>query len=294
MKIIAKSQFNANIYDKVLKGAPAIELHLEEDFVNNSLMWDQQIVQDVPIAAVHAPLIKGDDINIEIPHNRVTLIKTCDLARKIADAQGHSVMVICHLGTDPDILMQLGVYEDLVSFMRDLADTYEMLEFAVENVPLFDSETPNFEGHVGFRTIRFDSAVRFVNDVCHPRVGTCLDTCHAIMDINLMNSLGDYLYITNNKYDELLNNGLAKFFDANKNVIKWMHLSNAKSHGLANQHGLPFTDDDLNILQIILQLYFHCGYQCPVVLEVREKDYSDAQNYLITRKNLENQLKEFE
>lgn len=280
MEIVAKSKFNQNIYDKLRKGAKAIEIHLDEDFINNPIPWDEQIIKDANIVAVHAPLLYGEnDTNIEVFDNRKTLVKTCDFARMIADAQGHSVTVVCHLGTDPDAIKNFGVYENLVFFMRDLADAYEQLVFVVENVTPFDSKTANLNGHIGFRKVDFDSSVRFVKDVSHPRVGTCLDTCHALMTIALKKYVTPYIY---GEEREVECESLETFFKANKDVIKWVHLANTKSNGLGSDHGLPFTENDLDDLKEIIDLYNKYGYNCPIVLEVRESDYKDAQNYLMT------------
>jgi sugar phosphate isomerase/epimerase len=294
MEIIAKSKFNNNIYDKMLKGAAAIELHLEEDFIDNPVPWDEQIVSNVPIVAVHTPLIQGSDTNIEIFDNRKTLVKTCDFARKIADAQGHTVLVVCHLGTSTEILKELGLYESLVFFMRDLANSYEKLEFAVENVTPFDNQTSELNGHVGFRSVQFDSSVKFVKDVNHLRVGTCLDTCHALMTIALMNELSDYLCLSHDQLDDVMRRGIEAFFDANKDTVKWMHLANSQSHGLHKNHGLPFIHEDTETLQNILHLYRKYEYECPIVIEVREEDYSNAKNYATTYRTLNKVLQNLE
>jgi sugar phosphate isomerase/epimerase len=288
MNIYAKSKLNQNIFDKIRKGAPSIEIHLEEDFVDAKDYWNEDIVRSVPIVAVHAPLLKGNDTDIEVFSNRQILVKTCDFARRIAEMQNHSVMIICHLSTDPKVLQDLGVYENLVFFMRDLANTYECLTFAVENVTPFASD---IKGHIAFRSVEYDSSPRFVKDVAHERVGTCLDTCHAMMMIRHVNNTVQYLEYDASKFDNAtLKSGMEAFFEANKDTICWMHLANAKTHGLFEDHGRPFDEDDIVQLLEIMRLYAKYDYKCPITIEVREKDYTNAINYVTTRNTLEKVL----
>ena len=287
MMVVAKSKFDKNTYDKIRKGASAIELHLDQDFVGNPTIWDENIIRSVQIVAVHAPLIEHkSDIDIEVVANRGLLVKTCEFARRVADAQGHTVTIICHLGTDPEVLKELGVYDSLVIFMRDLATSYEQLEFAIENVTLFDHATTGSNGHVGFRPIQFDSPVRFVKDVAHPRVGTCLDTCHAMMDIALLNWID--IHLGTQRYDVCGEKAIEieDFFRANADTIKWVHLANIKRHGLGKYHGMPFAEEDVDVLNYIMTLYKKYGYTCPITIEVKEADYSDAKNYETTQNTL--------
>jgi hypothetical protein len=284
MEIYAKSKLNQNIYDKVRKGASAIEIHLDDDFMEANDYWDEKIVNEVPIVAVHTPLIKGDDANIEIFKNRKTLIKTCNFARRIAETQNHSVMIICHLGTDPYLLKSLGAYDSLVFFMRDLVNTYECLTFAVENVTPFSTGDQN---NLAFRTVAYDSYPRFVKDVGHERVGTCLDTCHAMMTERLLTNVSNYLCHDAETFgNNTLNCDMEAFFKANQDTIKWIHLSNSKSHGLYEDHGRPFEKEDADDLRKIMQLYKKYCYSCPITVEVREQDYADAVNYMTTCETL--------
>ena len=284
MKIVAKSKFDQNIYDKVLKGANAIELHLDDDFIKNPMMWNEQIIKDVPIIAVHAPLIEGkNDTNIEVFSNRQTLVKTCEFAKKIANTQGHRVTIICHLGTSPELLKKLGVYESLVFFVRDLANAYEDLDFAIENVVPLESGV--YE-HVALRAVEWNSSPKFVKDVAHPRVGTCLDTCHALMMIRFFECLSKYIDKRYDEYEDFIRFGLESFFMENKDTIKWMHLAYTKTHGWGEDHGLPFTHLDAGYLKHILWLYDKYEYSCPISLEVQEDNYSNALNFACTRNTL--------
>jgi sugar phosphate isomerase/epimerase len=133
-----------------------------------------------------------------------------------------------------------------------------------------------------------------VKDVDHPRVGTCLDTCHAMMETELMRWMRMYLGFKQDDIDKFKPTNIEDFFEENKDTIKWMHLANSKSHGLGKCHGLPFTELDIDCLRNILRLYRKYKYNCPMVIEVREEDYSDAKNYATTCQMIDMVLQELE
>ena len=66
MLIIAKSKLNECAYDKLNKHADAIELHLEDEIIKNANWWDGELINDLPIKVVHAPLLDSDDVRLEI------------------------------------------------------------------------------------------------------------------------------------------------------------------------------------------------------------------------------------
>jgi hypothetical protein len=283
MKIFGKSKLNGNIYDKILKGADAIEIHLEDDFLSSDDFWNDDIVHEVPICVVHAPLSQNVKTDIEEKASREILVKTCEFAHKIALTQKHNVIVVCHLSSSVDQLKRLGIYESLVFFIRDLAAMYEHLEFAIENVMRLSD---NIQDRVNFKTASFEDPIILAKDINHDRVGTCLDTCHALADISVVNYVTGYLRQTGKfKNDELIF-GLDAFFAKNKETIKLIHLSNALSHGMYDDHGLPFTINDQDRLSVMLDLYEKYKYTCPITIEVREKNYSNARNFEITFNNL--------
>ena len=267
------------------KGAQAIELHLDQDFINTKNYWNEAIVKGVPIAAVHTPIIDGVDLPIENRDNKMIIANTCDFANKIAIKQNHAVVVIIHINTDPHVMKKLGVYDEVIDLLQILLDVCPGLDFAIENVGPYAVDRPD---RLEMRAIQYDSAVQLVKDINNPRVGTCLDTCHALMTVRLMNNTADFLAISKEQSeDQLIRFGLKAYFQANKDVIKWMHLANCKLHGKDDDHGLPFTENDRNMLQEIVRLYNKYLYDCPVTIEVKEDDYADAQNFLTTYKELQ-------
>ena len=112
----------------------------------------------------------------------------------------------------------------------------------------------------------------------------------ALMTLRFFENISKYIEKRYDECDEFLRFGLESFFAENQDTVKWMHLSNAKSHGWGSDHGLPFTEDTIGHLRHILWLYKKYNYNCPVVLEVREDSYDDAKNYETTHKILEDQL----
>ena len=289
MEIYAKNKLDENMYDKMKKGADAIEIHLGKDYLEDVMNGDENLKTNVPIGVVHAPLMDGMDMTIETLDGRKALNKTCQLAVSIARRQKHPIIVVCHLETHPDVLKQLGVYDNLVEHMRELADVYPELEFAVENVPYFKRK----DDKLTFRQSNHMSSVIFVKDVNHPRVGTCLDTCHALMELHfLKHALPYFEGVEFEDTQRELEGGLRNIFKANKDVVKLIHLATIKTHGMDFDHGLPFEEEDATLLNGILDLYDMYGYECPMTLEVQEQSYEDAKNFDKTNKLLRKLLEE--
>jgi sugar phosphate isomerase/epimerase len=279
MRIFGKSKLNNDIYDKIKKGADAIELHLDDDFLNSKDYWDEEIIDKVDIRVVHAPLTKTNNTDIEEIASREIMVRTCSFAQRIATVQKHPVIVVCHLATSHKLLKKLGVYEGVVFFMRDLINMFPNIEIAIENVIRFKSDRDDY---IGFQNVSFEDAVVLVSDIAHERVGTCLDTCHAMVDIGLINYVTGYLRKTGEINNAEMVGGLDAFFESYKETVKLVHLSNAQSHGLYNDHGMPFTKNDDSKLSKILSLYKKYHYGCPITIEVQELDYSNARYFQMT------------
>ena len=255
MLIFAKNKLENTIYDKISRGTNGIELHLNEDFIESNNYWNEEIINNVPIYVVHAPLINGGDTCIENINYRDTLTKTCEFANKIAKVQRHEVLVVMHLGTSIHKLKSLDVYEAVKHRLMHLVELNEYVHIAIENVSrVHRNEDMVYVPH----EITFTDAASLVKDINHPRIGTCIDICHVMMDIKLMKTLrrhfGEDVIVNNIE----LENGMDVMFQANKDVVKLIHFANCKKSGLGGGHGAPFTEDDKDTVNDILHLYYQC------------------------------------
>jgi sugar phosphate isomerase/epimerase len=284
MKIYAKNKLDKDIYDKMRKGADAIEIHLDDNYLNEST--DHEFCKTVPIRVVHAPLLKNKDATIETIEGMEALKFTCKLASKIAKLQNHSVIVVCHLETNPQVLQELGIYDALVKNVKWLVENYQNLELVIENVP----QLRCVDNKIHFRHVDFMAPITLVKDINNPRVGTCLDICHALADIRFMKYVTNYMKDVEFDMNEI-ENGLSTYFKANKDTIKLIHLATIKEHGCVHDHGLPFDKEDEGLLKGILELYDMFGYSCPITIEVQESNYSNAVGFDKTNKMLRKLLK---
>lgn len=290
MLIIAKSKLNECAYDKLNKHADAIELHLEDEIIKNANWWDGELINDLPIKVVHAPLLDSDDVRLEIVSHRKVLLSTCKFAQQIASVKGYDIIVVIHLGMHPEEMEQVGIYESVKSFMQILLDTYPNLHFAIENVirlnKTIDGKT------LRFRAVDFTAAPTFAKDMNNPRVGTCLDTCHAMMDMNIMHLIAENIGEDAKRFTIREENlGIEGFFEANKDTIKLIHLARINKHGCGADHGLGFSEDNREQMSHIISLYRKYQYTCPITIEVKEDDYYNAVNFQMTRELLLDVLK---
>lgn len=291
MQIYAKSRLNKNIYDKMNKGADAIEIHLDSDYLEEYKCASLELKKSVPIRVVHAPLFEGCDTPIENMAGREALRNACEIASDIARIQNHSIIVVCHLETHPDLLKKLGVYDTIVNYIKWIVDAYPNIEIAIENVHHFKL----YKNELRFREVNGLASIILAKDINHPRVGTCLDICHALMESRFAKNVVEYLDGIDVNYAESeLGNGLSSYFKANKDTIKLIHLATAKTHGCKYDHGLPFEEDDQILLKGILDLYDMYKYDVPITIEVKEELYSNGINFEKTNKLLRKLIKEKE
>lgn len=284
MLIFAKNKLENTIYDKLSRGTNGIELHLDEDFVKVEKYWNEEIINNVPIYVVHAPLITGNDTCIENINSRDILYKTCNFANRIAICQNHDVLVVIHLGTSIHKLKALDAYETVKYRLCHLVEMYERIHIAIENVSrVHKNEDQIYVPH----EITFTDAASLVKDIAHPRIGSCIDICHVIMDIKLMKILRRHFGDSVIKDNVELHNGMDVIFAANKDIIKLIHFAKCEGSGLGGGHGAPFTQKDIDDVNQILDLYSLYNYNCPITIEVIEQDYRFGENYTITKNTLE-------
>lgn len=284
MLIFAKNKLDDTVYDKMMRGTDGIELHLDEDFINSNFYWNQEFINAIPIYVVHTPLMKGADTNIDFEKDFNTIKRTCRFANKIANTQNHDVIVVVHLATSVFQMKTLGVYKTVQLRALECVDEYKNIHLAIENISRINS---NFGKCRNILSISFFDAPTIARDIAHPRVGSCIDICHALIDIRLMNAIAEY---TRGKYfdnDPEVRGGLDKLFEINADVIKLIHFANCKDAGIGKDHGTPMTEKDSDLTKEILKLYKKYNYSCPLTLEVQEDDYRFGVNYSKTKEVIE-------
>ena len=284
MQIYAKSKLSQNIYDKINKGAEGIEVHLDTDYEKSFKTINGHFVKDIPIKAIHSPFISTNcdsklDTCVDHKSSWPVLEKTMCFAQKVAEKKGWNIIVIAHLSSNVEELKLYDIYDDIVNYLRETIEKFPNVELAIENA----TKRGGLNDNLVFRSICYDDTVTLVKDIHHERIGTCLDTCHAMMDVKMMKLMADFLGLDRVGYDNLVViQKLRDYFEVNKDVCKWIHFANIEEHGSGRDHGKPFKKKHKNKLRKIIDLYEEFGYACPISIEVQEDDYSDAINFAKT------------
>jgi|GEM_PF-2711147 hypothetical protein len=284
-KIFAKSVWNRDQARlKLIAGCDGIEyqiLNPDYDPLMKDDWWDDRLAANA--VSIHMPLISyrdgmrkyEDDSGLETPAGIKYLPIVCERAEKIAEFRGIPIHVIIHIEEEVHKLKLLGLWDQTVLFMRDIADRYQNLIFSVENVIALLRQPLTH--------------VDFVEEVNRPNVGTCLDTCHAMMTAERTRMLSQC---------GIKPVSFETFFYRNKDVCNWLHLNNAKNlgdgFGMEKGHGTPFDmedEHDMKKLRNIIKFYHKYDYNCPFCIEIREDSYTETPvNYISTKMSLESIL----
>lgn len=111
------------------------------------------------------------------------------------------------------------------------------------------------------------------------RIGTVLDTCHAMLAEKYMTVLydeaGDY---------PTKDYSMREYFNQNARFIKLIHLCDIKGSGYGKgRHGVPFTTETVDKCYDILDLYEYFNLDCPITLEVEETNFDICDGYASTK-----------
>lgn len=303
--LYAKSSLSKEQLDvKMDIGCDGVEIQLLSELVNGKLggylkadsVLDLDSFKDYPIKVIHCPLLYHyglSDVNIESFARRDfdLLDQVCYIANYFGRVQsGNKILVVIHSEMNLENMRVNGLLKDILKSVSYVLFKYPFIELAIENVtPLrkvYQSEIclcNNFS----FDNVELVGYLR--EELGTNRIGTCLDTCHAMISRKYMEAIhkeiGDI---------ECPDYSLESYFDKNKEYVKLIHLSDAQDSGYGiGRHGVKFNDKNINKLRGIIDLYNRYGYSCPVTLEVNETDYSICNCYKETRDALAKVLSEY-
>lgn len=294
MQLYAKSAFKKKDMDvKVDIGCDGIEIQLLGELVNGELgkyfkaqeVFELEKFHEYPISVVHCPLLGKfglPDVNIEnfATNDFELLNQVCYIANYFGKLQEKNVIVVIHSEMSMENMHLVGILVKLEMIIQHLLFQYPYIEIAIENVsPLrkvYKSEI-HLCNNFSFDNVELVAYLR--QKLATDRIGTCLDTCHAMITDRYMKAI--YEQLEDIPYTDY---SLEKYFLKNKNYIKLIHLSDMKGNGYGRgKHGISFFPETKDRLEYILALYGKYGYQCPVTLEVEETDYLVCESYRKTR-----------
>lgn len=300
MNVYGKSAANVEQLEQRLdRGFEKFELQLLGEMISENGILNADDVYDLPalsqynIYAVHAPLVEAGDINLEymVRGPKVKLLDQCFyIAEYLAKARFKDMLLIVHTGMDVETLKNLGDnWNDLVVTVGLMLEKYPHVHLCIENViPIQDVKHHKIRFTNNFRFDNVQMALELRQLLDTDRVGTVLDTCHAMMTKKYIDVL--YNEINDKELYPAEDLSLDEFFKQNMDVCKLIHLSGMKGNGMkAPNHGAPFlhTDSkDVAMLQYIMRCYYKYNYNCPLTLEIGEMDVNKPCNYSRTLKTL--------
>lgn len=165
------------------------------------------------------------------------------------------------------------------------------MDIAIENVIPMEFKA-DFDNSIRLYNGCYDEVPFIVKDlrkVFDDRVGTVLDTCHAMMTAYYLDKLA---VLADNFGEEgilPMKYTLDHYFSMNKGICKLIHFCDFDDNGYRKNHGVTFSDIDK--VKYLLSLYKKYDYTCGLTLEIREDNYLNCQNYLKTKKLITESLK---
>lgn len=295
-KIYAKSSFTKEQMNvKCAIGCDGLEIQLlgeliedrgNGEYVRPEEVFDLKAFENYPISVVHAPLLLGQgDVVLEVLCDRkdCTLLQSVfEIANYYGEIQGKKIIVVFHTETFLGKINDIGqAWNNITQVVGYMLERYPYTELVIENVSPLRGVDKGEELHLS-NNFAFDNVV-MVDELRRTlntdRIGTCLDTCHAMLAekyiCGLYNMVGDV------PAPDL---SMGEFFRKNAEYLKLIHLADAKGSGYGKgKHGIPFTEETSDRLTNILKMYKGIGLDCPITLEVEETDFSVCDGYRGTR-----------
>lgn len=257
-----------------------IEIQLLKDFSTKDWRTDSfyeflKTNPDVSIDFLHTPLHGAEEIDfVDIHSNEIYEVfsQTFAFASEIESITQKPITVVCHYsGSFKRLLANECALSTFLYRFSKLISDYPTVKVAIENIIPLTAEGETREGGYLMDNVEL---VKFLRKHLNAddRIFTVLDTCHAIVTDRTMRRCG------------LPGVSLESFFEANKDTIALIHLTNVRNLGYGKfEHGIGFTSpEDKILLEEIKDLYNKYNLDCAVTIEVQEHDYLTRYEYLAT------------
>ena len=204
MQIYAKSAFKEKDMDvKVDIGCDGIEIQLLGELVNRESgkyfqaqkVFDLEKFIDYPITVIHCPLLWHfglSDVNIEsfATNDFELLNQVCYIANYFGKLHSKQIIVVIHSEMSMENMNVIGILKRIESVIQYMLSQYPYIEMAIENVtPL--RKVYGGEIHLcnNFSFDNVELVAHLREKLCTDRIGTCLDTCHAMITDRYMKAI---------------------------------------------------------------------------------------------------------
>ena len=295
LEVWAKSKLDWDQLDcKMDIGCNGIELQLFSDIYEDgeriSDLWvrsiDMQRLCKYPIKAVHVPLREDDPMHLETickARMHKNFEQICLFANTIGSRTKRVINITIHSEMSYDMLYESGLLDQLEEHLSLLLKRYQNICICIENVMAVHCKGQAIilrENYL-FENVKM---VKYLRDKLRcDRIGTCLDTCHMESTLRSLDSIIKYLGCGSS----VIRSDSRDFFRANAGYCKQIHLAHCGNYGITkDEHGVVIESKDE--ITNFLQLYHMFAYECPICLEISEKDYLKCDSYATTYKLLRN------
>lgn len=294
-KIYAKAALQHSQIDvKKRIGCDGIEIQLLGELVNGRVgnyynaeqAFDLDSFADEPVSVVHAPILQGvGDMTIEQMcdvEDCKLFYETCRIAEFFGKMQSKQIIVVVHSETYLEFIGGIGdTLERIELSIQRVLDSYPHVCIGIENVSPLRGIGKGGDLHLA-NNFKFDNvhlAKMIREDLGTDRVGTVLDTCHAMLADKYITAL--YKEVADRPFEDL---SMEAYFKENVDTIFLIHLCDIFGSGYGKgRHGVPFTNETKSKCESILNLYKRYNYNCPITLEVEETDFSVCDGYKSTK-----------
>lgn len=299
LTIYAKAAYDKKqIMHKMELGADGIELYtgspLEDVFFydDNFDMLPFELLEQIKI--VHMPLkLKKEESNnfgIDTLIGQNTIMALSKKINKLQKIVEHKIDIVCYIERDKSYLENQpatlagssilflcnsvnnnNLWNEMIIFFKKLSASYPNITYYIENSTFEVINKP-------------DTYLDFVNEVGCNNVKACVDICH----FQITNYYKSLIF---NKHNNIC---IVEYLKIHQKNIGLLHLSTAsadeKGFGRGKGHSDNF-DTNLSLLKSVVSYIKNNNIKIPIVLELREDDYLNCENYKKVKKQIEQILK---
>lgn len=303
MKLYAKASLDSNeIKEKICCGCDGIEFNLTEEFMLYGGSFRDYYPEEVftlhNVEAVHVPYMANKQM-MHMEHifqhkDYSAIINVFHLAQYCAEIWKHRVLVVIHCGLSMYDFMEYELFRQVLeSRLGALFEEYPLVDMAVENVVAMEYKPDREEWPRLCNGIFLDivEIVRYLRERFGERIGSVLDTCHAMMTEKYMSvwlKEADFYPKDGETLPEKINYRIENYFRANQRICKLIHFNDFVGNGYQINHGTAFVDQAK--VDHLLGLYRKYQYDCPLTLEIREDDYENCVNFRSAKRMIEDNL----
>jgi hypothetical protein len=291
MKIIAKASLDiGEIKEKIRCGCDGLEYNLTSDFMDLGGDFLHNYPTDVfhmhNVEVVHTPYDHSSQMmNMEriFQHEDLSPIENVfRLAQYCAEYWKHRVLVVLHCSIAMTDFLEFEIFRKrLEQALAAYFEDYPQVDLVLENVVPMEYRRTAYPHPRLYNGIFLDTPLiaGYLHERFGNRIGTVLDTCHAMMTEKYMTAL---LKEADFEADlPEIDFSMEHYFRSNADLCRLIHFNDLTGNGFRKNHGTGFTSQEK--VDGILDLYRKYHYACPLTIEIREDDYRNCVNYRKTK-----------